>query len=126
MYDELASPVDPDFFQRGDDIIADAARVGNRAVLAHPDAFINTTAKVFGKLTIDVPADLRARLVRVNDEPAGFHDCGRWNRAGSGNLALSNRMLGTGTTRQKTEAEDTGNGDEKEWFHVHGGNSKLV
>jgi hypothetical protein len=33
-------------------------------------------------------------------------------------------MLRTGATRQKAEAKDTGDGDDKEWFRFHGGNSK--
>jgi hypothetical protein len=35
-------------------------------------------------------------------------------------------MLGTGTTRQKAEAKDSGDGDDNEWFDVHGTNSKEV
>jgi hypothetical protein len=81
-------------------------------------------AEVFGKLPLDVPADFRARLVRVNDEPVGFHDGGRWNRAGRWNLTLISPMLRTGATRQKAEEKDAGDGDDKEWFRVHGGNSK--
>jgi hypothetical protein len=39
---------------------------------------------------------------------------------------LISPVLRTGTTRPKTEAKDTGNGDEKEWFDVHAVNSREV
>jgi hypothetical protein len=81
-------------------------------------------AEMLGKLAVNVPADFRARLVRVNDEPVGFHDGRRWLRADRWLRALSNRMLVAGTTRQKAEAKDADNRDDQEWFRVHGGNSK--
>jgi hypothetical protein len=71
-------------------------------------------AEMLGKLAVNVPADFRARLVRVNDEPVGFHDGRRWLRADRWLRALSNRMPGTGATRQKAEAKDADNGDGKE------------
>jgi hypothetical protein len=81
-------------------------------------------AEMLGELPVNVPVDGVCALVRVNDEPVGFHDGGRWNRAGRWNLTLISPMLRTGTTRQKAEAKDAGDGDDKEWFRVHGGNSK--
>jgi hypothetical protein len=83
-------------------------------------------AEMLGKLPVDIAADFRARLVRVNDEPVGFHDGGRWNRAGRWNLTLISPMLRTGTTRQKTEEKDADDGDDNEWFDVHAVNSREI
>jgi hypothetical protein len=85
-------------------------------------------AKMLGELAVNVPADFRARLVRVNEEPVGLYDEGRW-RLGLRlrlNRVLRNRRFGivAGTTRPNTEAKDAGDGDDQEWFRVHGGNSK--
>ena len=57
-----------DLLQRGDDVVADAARVGNGAVLAHPDAFIDAPAEVLGEMAVNVPADGVCALVGVNDQ----------------------------------------------------------
>ena len=52
--------------QSRDHVIAKAVGVGNRGVLAHPHAAIDTGSKVLGKLSEDVPVDLRARLIGAN------------------------------------------------------------
>ena len=55
------------FFQRGDDVIANPARVRNGTVLANPDAIVNATAQVLGKLPVNVPADGVLALIGVDD-----------------------------------------------------------
>ena len=42
---------------RGDDVVADAARVRDGTVLSDPDAFVNATAQVLGEMAVDMPAD---------------------------------------------------------------------
>jgi hypothetical protein len=89
-------------------------------------------AEMLGKLAVNVPADFRARLVRVNDEPVGLLDNGscrlgfglRRGRAlcrGNGSLGL-----GTGATRPKSEAKNTDRGYDNEGFDVHADNSREV
>jgi hypothetical protein len=58
-------------------------------------------------LSVNVPADFRAWLVRVDDDPVGFHDGGWWLRI------LSNRMLGTGATSQKTGHKEAGDENDR-------------
>src|SRR5262249_21634857 len=43
-------------------ILAIAADVGDFAVLADPNAFIDAAPQMFGKLAIDMPVDRRSRL----------------------------------------------------------------
>ena len=57
-----------DLPERGDDIIADAARIGDRAVLAHPDALVDAAAEVFRELAVDVAVDRVAPLVGMDDQ----------------------------------------------------------
>jgi len=52
----------------GNDVLADTAHVGDRRILADPDALVHAAAKVFGKLTEEVPADLRPGLTGVDGE----------------------------------------------------------
>jgi hypothetical protein len=77
------------FFQRGDDVIADPARVWNGTVLADPDAIVNATAEMLGKLPVNVPADGVRALVGMDDERAL---CGKRGRGiiGSDRLNLGN------------------------------------
>ena len=58
---------DVQFPQRFDDIAAKAALIGNRRFLAHPHALVDAVTEMLGKLAIDVPIDLRAGLIGVND-----------------------------------------------------------
>jgi hypothetical protein len=83
-----------DFLQRGDDVVADAARVGNGAVLAHPDAFGNAPAEVLGELPVNVPADGVFALVGVNDQRVRGGDRGGGIiRPGRQNSADSRRQF---------------------------------
>src|SRR5882724_7611514 len=59
---------DFDFLEGSDDIIANPAGVGNRAVLADPNAFVNASAEVLGELAVDIAVDSSAGLVGVNDQ----------------------------------------------------------
>ena len=54
--------------QRGDDVVADAAGVGDGRVGADPDAFVDAVAEVFGELAEDIAVDLRAGLRRVDGQ----------------------------------------------------------
>ena len=55
-----------DRLQRGDDVVADAARIGDRRIGADPYAFVNAVAEMLGELAEDVAVDLRAGLRRVD------------------------------------------------------------
>ena len=52
--------------QRGDDVVADAARIRDLGVRADPDAFINAVAEMLGELAEDVAVDFRAGLGRIH------------------------------------------------------------
>jgi len=47
-------------FERGDDIVADPARVRNLRVRADPNSLVNAVAEVFGELAEEVAVNLRA------------------------------------------------------------------
>ena len=64
-----APPAPCSFFKRGDDIVAIAARVGNRGVLADPDAFVDAATEMLGELAVDVATDLRPGLDRRESSP---------------------------------------------------------
>lgn len=59
---------DLDFFESGDDVIANAAPVRNCAVFADPKTLVDASAEMFGKLAVDVAVNRCAGLIRVNDE----------------------------------------------------------
>jgi hypothetical protein len=60
-----------DRLQRRDHVVAIAAGVGDLAVLADPDAFVDAAAQVLGELAVDVAIDLGPRLVRMEHEALG-------------------------------------------------------
>ncbi len=51
--------------QRRDNVVADAAGVGDRRILAHPNALVNAPAQVLGKMTVDIAIDHHPRLIGV-------------------------------------------------------------
>ena len=53
-------------FQRGNNIVADAARIRDFGIRTDPDAVINAVAKMLGELAEDVAVDLRAGFGRIN------------------------------------------------------------
>jgi hypothetical protein len=53
-------------FERGDDIVADPARVRNLRVRADPNSLVNAVAEVFGELAEEVAVNLRASPGNVN------------------------------------------------------------
>ena len=53
--------------QRRDYIVTNAARVGYRRILAHPDATVDAATQVFGEVPIDVPADLGFPKIGIDD-----------------------------------------------------------
>ena len=57
-----------DLAQRGDDVFADAARVGDRAVLADPDAVIDAAAQVLREMAVNVAVDRLFALVGMDDK----------------------------------------------------------
>ena len=59
------------FLERRHHVVADAARVRNRAVRADPDAFINAMAQMFGKLSVNILADDGRARSGVNDQRIG-------------------------------------------------------
>ena len=61
---------DLDALEGGDDIVADAAGVGDRAILADPHAFVNAVAEVLRELAVDVAVDGVLPLVGMDHEPA--------------------------------------------------------
>ena len=54
--------------QRGDDVVADAAGVGDGGVGADPDALVDAVAEMLGELAEEVAVDLRARFRRVDGD----------------------------------------------------------
>ncbi len=64
---------DLDGFQGADDVVADAAGVGDRGIGADPDAFVNAVAEVLGELAEDVAVDRGARLCGVDRDGDGRH-----------------------------------------------------
>src|SRR5690606_6240897 len=50
--------------QRRNDITADPAHVGDRRVLADPDAFVDAAPEMLDEVAVDVRIDFRTRLVR--------------------------------------------------------------
>src|SRR5467141_3760186 len=54
--------------ERRYDVVPDAARVRNRALLSHPDTFVNTMAQVLRELAINVAVDGVTRFVGMDDK----------------------------------------------------------
>jgi hypothetical protein len=57
--------------QHVDDLLADAANVGNPRVLTHPDAVINNPAQMLYEVTVNLRRDHSDRLVQ-DDVDAGI------------------------------------------------------
>ena len=57
-----------DPLQRLHHVVADAARVGDRAVLAHPDAAVDAAAQVLGELAVDVAVDRCLGFAGMNNK----------------------------------------------------------
>jgi len=49
-------------------VVADAARVGDGRLLAHPDPIVNAATQVFGKVPVDVAADGLVAQVGVDHQ----------------------------------------------------------
>ena len=73
-----------DRLERGHDVVADAAGVGDGGVGTDPDALVDAGAEVLGELAEDVPVDLRARLRGVDRHGHGVGGRRRraWRRHG--------------------------------------------
>ncbi|MNW68211.1 hypothetical protein D3C74_469270 [compost metagenome] len=54
-----------DFLKRFHNIIADTLCIGNRRILANPDAFINTASQMFCEMPVDVAVNGSFADVRV-------------------------------------------------------------
>ena len=54
--------------QRLDHVVADAAGVGDRRVLADPKPFVDAAAQVLGEVTVDVLVDGYRAEIRPNDD----------------------------------------------------------
>ena len=78
--------------QRRDHVVAIAARVGNRRVLADPDSFVDAMAEVLGELTVDVSIDPGAGLVGLNGHRHGH----RFGRAGRGRKEIERHQAERG------------------------------
>ncbi len=59
---------DIELFQCVDDVFANAAYVGNGRIFAHPEAFVDAAAQVFGEVTVDLRGDSVLALIDVNDQ----------------------------------------------------------
>ena len=66
---------DVELLERGDDVVADPARVRDRGARAHPDALVDAPAEVLGEVAVDVLVHDRARLVGAEDR-GGRHGGG--------------------------------------------------
>ena len=62
-----------DFLQRVQHVFSESLDIGDRAVFADPDAVINTAAKMFDKLTVQLSRDDSTRCKRNTDRIL-FHD----------------------------------------------------
>ena len=51
---------DVQFFQRRNDVVAEAVRIRNGRILPDPDSSVDTAPQVFGKLTVKIAAELVA------------------------------------------------------------------
>ena len=81
-----------------DQFLADAVHVGNAGVLAHPDAVINDSSQILGKVPIDVRGDRSQRFVQQDFNPA----IARWRSArGEGRILRDQQCTG----RQKAISE---------------------
>jgi hypothetical protein len=58
-----------DFAQRVNNVGADPARVGDRRVFFHEKSSINTSAKVLGKMTVNMAADHMLGQLRAGNDP---------------------------------------------------------
>ena len=52
-------------------VVADAARVGNGRILAHPNALVNAAAQMLGKMAVDVGVDNRPGLIGMQRKRGG-------------------------------------------------------
>ena len=68
-----------DLLERADDVTSDTAHIGDFAVLADPDATVNTGAQMLCKLAENVAVDGCAGLIGFYSQWAGFclHLCHR-------------------------------------------------
>jgi len=63
---------DADFLEGLDDVVADAAGVGDGAILAHPKAFVDAASEMFGEVTVDIRVDDRDPVGGVNFDLTGL------------------------------------------------------
>src|SRR5262249_1308536 len=61
---------DVQVLERGDDVVAHAARVRDRGLLPDPDAVVNQAPEMLGEVAVDVAVDRRLRLVGAGRQPA--------------------------------------------------------
>jgi hypothetical protein len=68
--------------ERGNNVIANAARIWNRGIGPDPDAFVESVTQVLSKLSEEVAIDLRAGLGCVDGQMSSFlgHDRHSQNR----------------------------------------------
>ena len=88
---------DVEVFQRGHDIVADAAGVGNRRVGPDPDALVDAASEVLGEVAVDVFVDDRAGCVGADGERRG-------RGCGVGGTRGGERSGGDKTARQGEQA----------------------
>src|SRR5690606_16410539 len=62
---------DPDAPQRLDDVGADAIPVGDRGILADPEATVDAPAEMLGEVAIEVAADRGAGGIEIDDDASG-------------------------------------------------------
>ena len=60
-----------DRLQGRHDVVADAAGVGDRAVLADPVALVDAVPQVLGEMAVDIAVDLHLALIGVDHERVG-------------------------------------------------------
>ena len=66
-------------FKVGDNVVANAARVGNRRIGANPDAFVDAAPQMLGELAEEIAVNLRTGLGNVNKQSNFL--CGRQRRS---------------------------------------------
>jgi hypothetical protein len=84
----------PQALERRDDVVANAALVRDRRVLADPDALVDAAAEVLGEVAVDVALDGRTRPIRADG------DGGREGRRG-----LRVQVRDAGERRQRKDRQ---------------------
>src|SRR5699024_1584853 len=88
--------------QRGDHVVADAARVRDLGVLPHEEAAVDAAPQVLGEMAVEVAADGRTGQVEIDHHPGG---------AVGGGGRRTGRAAGAGAGSGRGECGDEAGGE---------------